>query len=72
MQVCIGGTWGYVCDNSWSTSDARVVCKQLGYSTCKSINSLKIDCVHFIIINFDCKKTCSLYPNDKKFSFWLR
>ena len=33
VQLCYNGIWGWVCDNSWTSNDARVVCNQLGYST---------------------------------------
>ncbi len=31
VEVCVNGVWGSICDDGWDTTDAHIVCKQMGH-----------------------------------------
>ena len=33
VEVCRNGIWGSPCSSHWNISDARVLCKQLGFES---------------------------------------
>ena len=33
VEICYKNQWGTICNNGWSSEDAKVVCRQLGFQT---------------------------------------
>lgn len=33
IEICLNSMWSTICDKFWGSSDAQVVCRQLGFES---------------------------------------
>ena len=49
VEICYENQWGTVCNHGWSSEDAKVVCRQLGFQTLGEYTKQCHDHAHSII-----------------------
>ena len=51
IDLCVNGSWGTICGNSFDNKDASVACRQLGYSSFgKLYHIFQLICFKIVIV----------------------
>ena len=62
VQICVDGVWGHVCGSYWYAANAKVLCRQLGYSTvCKLNIKATLYILHCMLIDNLCNYPPTVY-----------
>ena len=54
IEMYHNGSWRGVCDDSWDAAEARVVCRQLGYSDGSAVTRIQGGNNNFVLDDLDC------------------
>lgn len=52
IEICIDGQWGTICDDGWSSFDARVACRQMGFAALSNKIEILSNCTDPSLIVF--------------------
>ena len=46
VEICVGESWGVICDSDWDNNDATVACRKLGFSRFSERSNIEFNFVN--------------------------